>query len=278
MDAPAELRALRALHALTRDGLPYLLALRTVAGETGLGIYASAAAKLSEGLSLTDSLPGLPPPLRCFLRSGERAGRPTEALDVIARAWAEPPHPQLPLQYLAFALGTVTLAELIQDGSDLFDLDPDWKAFAKALRDGGSFAAAAAGKPRILPPPLDTILARSEPSGNLMDVFAAVWEGSQRGMIPYEAAKDRATALKQAFFCWSLLMTAGCPVEDSLVALRPVFQGFEALRADDFVPSLEGAFTPSIRALLKKAYECGGLDRTLRRIAEDLDRGCLPVA
>ena len=273
MDLPVELRALRAFAALIRDGIPFSEAYRIVAREKDFAFYAAAGEKLMQGAPLVDTFPGLPPAFRSILRWGERSGQPTQAVEHIARWWMAPNDPRLPLAYLGCALGSGPLEEVLPEGKDVFEVDREWTAFAADLDRTLSFSQAASGKTRILPRPLDAVLAAAERSGNLADLFTAIWDGSQRGMIPTEGPKSG----KQSFYCWSLLITAGVPVQESLVALAPVFPEFAPLRADDFVPSLEGTFTPSIRALLKKAYECGNMARTLRRIAEEIDQGWLPV-
>ncbi|MBV8880162.1 MAG: type II secretion system F family protein [Planctomycetaceae bacterium] len=280
MDTPDELRALRALWSLVRDGIPLFEALRIVARQPGFGFLAGAEAQLSDGATLTDSLPGLPPAFRPILRWGERTGLIVEALEHVGRWWPFPVDTRLPLYYLARAVGSAELPRLAEEGREVFAVDHDWKKFGAELGGGATVVAASSGKPRILPRPYDAVLAGAEASGNLAELLLALWEGSQRGLVPYEPARDRGPALKQAFYAGSLLMTAGHPLKETLAALAasfPQVKDLSALRADDFVASLEGAFTPSVRALLRKACDCGDLSLTLRRIVEDLERGWLPL-
>jgi type II secretory pathway component PulF len=254
-----------------------------VAREPGFGFLAAAGETLAEGASVTVCIPGLPPAFLPVLRWGERTGRLEEAMEHLARWWIFPVDLRLPLYYLASALGSAELPHVIEEGREVFDVDRDWKQFAAELAGGASFATASAGKARILPRPYDRVLAGAETAGNLQELLLALWEGSQHGMIPYEAARDRATALRQACHAWSLLLSAGFPLKDSLGVLTEAFtqpelrKDLAALRVDDFVPSLEGTFTPSICALLRKAYECGNMSRTLLRIAQDLERSWLPA-
>ena len=271
MTIGAEERGFRALLALVRDGVPLIEGCRAVAGESGLEGYRAVEKALADGASLLDALPGLPAPLRPLLRWGERTGDLLAAMEQAAVAWSSTPDARLPLLYLGCAVGSATPADLAVEGRECFDVDPDWTRFAAELADGAGVAAAAAGKPRILPPPAEAILARAESSGVLPEILLGLWEDARRG--PARAPWPR------AFFAWSLLMTAGSPLEEALATLRSAFPlpDLRALRTADFVASLEGAFTPTIRALLKKACECGNLARTLRRIADDLDRGWLPA-
>ena len=281
MDIPRELQAFRAALALLEGNLPMLQAFETVALETGLESYRDAARRLGEGAGAVDVLPGLPAPFKSIVRWGEREGRLLEAMAHASEWWLLPGDRRLPVYYLRRALETQKGADAVRDGREVFDIDEDWKIFAAQLETGGSWSAAARKKPRILPPPVDAILARADASGVVPEILEPVWDGMTAGMFGGDATRPRSTALQQALYSWSLMLDAGAPLAESIAPLLAsipdpeVRATFERVKPDDFVKSLGGVFTPVMTALLRKNHDGGNLSRAMRTLAAELRRGTL---
>jgi hypothetical protein len=90
-------------------------------------------------------------------------------------------------------------------------VDPRDGLPAKDLEQGTALGEAVRGRWRVLPRPLDIVIARAEASQALPQTFQAIARGTLHGLVAYEPSREPLSTLRQELFSMALMLIAGAP-------------------------------------------------------------------
>jgi type II secretory pathway component PulF len=272
MELPEAALSIRKLVVLCRGGLPLFAAVELTATELRSPGLREAHRRLLAGAPVAECFTELPATLRPFVREGERSGRLIEALDEVCQWWALATDSRLPLLYLGRALESLGLRSASEEGREVFECHPEWRELARAIEQGVPLGEAVRGCSRVLPRPLDRIIARAEASEALPRTLQAIARGALSGLVAYEPPREPMSALRQELFAMALMLFAGAPLEEAVqVAGAPLASGSLAEGGLAALMSRHSAgLTPSAIALIRRAEYAGDLAATLEFVAREV--------
>jgi type II secretory pathway component PulF len=279
MALPAAALSMRRLVVLCRGGLPLLEAVELTATELRSPALYEAHRRLLAGAPLAECFTELPAPLRPFVRHGERTGALLEALDEVCQGWSLASDSRLPLLYLGRALEALEPRAALEEGREVFECHPEWREIASAMEQGMSFGEATRGRSRVLPPPLDRVIARAEAAQALPRTLQAISRGMFHGLLAHESTREPPSTLRQVLFSMALMLTAGAPLEEAVqFAGSPLASGsLEEGGLAALMSRHPELFPPSVIALIRRAEHAGDLARTLELAARELSGAGGPV-
>lgn len=272
MVPPEAALELRKLMVLCRGGLPLLEAVELTATEQQSPGMREAHQRLLAGVPVAECFAELPATLRPFVRHGERTGMLIDALDDVCQWWTLATAPWLPLLYLGRALESLDLRSAFAEGREVFECHPEWREIAKEFEQGTPLGEAVRGRWRVLPQPLDIVIARAEASQALPQTFQAIARGSIHGLVAYEPSLEPLTTLRQGLFSMALMLIAGAPLAEAIQrAGAPLASGtLEEGGLAVLMSRHPEVFPPSVIALIRRAEYAGDLARTLEFIAREV--------
>lgn len=272
MVLPEAALPLHKLVLLCRGGLPLLEALELTAVESRSPAMWEAHQRLLSGAPVAGCFPQLPATLQPFVRLGEQTGMLLEALDEVCQRWTLAADSRLPLLYLGRALESLGVRSAFEEGREVFECHPEWRELAREVEQGTPLGEAVQGRSRVLPRPLERVIARAEASQTLPRTFQAIARGSLQGLIAYEPPREPRPILRQQLFSLALMLLAGAPLEEAVqVAGAPLAVG--ALEEGGLAALMSRhpeVFPPSVIALTRRAEYAGELARTLEFIAQEV--------
>jgi hypothetical protein len=272
MALPEAALPIRRLIVLCRGGLPLLEAVElTAAGMQSPGLH-EAHRRLLAGAPVAECFAELPATLRPFVRQGERTGMLIDALDEVCQWWTRATDSRLPLLYLGRALESLGLRSAIEEGREVFECHPEWREIARELKQSLSLGEAARGRLRILPRPLDIVIARAEASQALPRTLQTIARGTLHGLVAYEPSREPLSTLRQNLFSMALMLVAGAPLEEAVqIAGAPLASGsLEDGGLAALMSRHPEVFPPSVIALIRRAEYAGDLARTLEFVAQEV--------
>lgn len=272
MALPEAVLAMRKLVVLCRGGLPLLEAIELTATELQSPRVREAHQRLLSGVPVAECFAELPATLRPFVRHGERTGMLIDALDEVCQWWTLSTDARLPLLYLGRALESLGVRSAFEEGREVFECHPEWREVAKEIEQGASLGEAVRGRWRVLPRPLDIVIARAEASQALPQTFQAIARGTLHELVAYEPSQEPLSTLRQGLFSMALMLIAGAPLEEAVQrAGAPLASG---TLGDGGLAALMSRhselFPPSVIALIRRAEYAGDLARTLEFIAREV--------
>ncbi|HYI01853.1 hypothetical protein [Hyalangium sp.] len=272
MALPEAALSIRWLIVLCRGGLPLLEAVELTATETQSPGLREAHRRLLAGAPVAECFAELPAPLRPFVRHGERTGVLIDALEEVCQWWTVATDSRLPLLYLGRALESLGLRSALEEGHEIFECHPEWREIARQLEQGMSLGEAVRGRARVLPRPLDIVIARAEASQVLPQTLQAIARGLLHGLIPYEPPREPLSTLRQELFSMALMLIAGAPLEEAVqIAGAPLASGsLQDGGLGALMSRHPEVFPPSVIALIRRAEYAGDLARTLEFVAQEV--------
>jgi type II secretory pathway component PulF len=272
MVLPEAALAMRKLVVLCRGGLPLLEAVELTAVELQSPRMREAHQRLLSGVPVVECFEELPATLRPFVRHGERTGVLIDALNEVCQWWALATDSRLPLLYLGRALESLGVRSAFEEGREVFECHPEWQEVAKEIEQGTPLGDAVRGRWRVLPRPLDIVIARAEPSQALPQTFQAIARGALQGLVAYEPSQEPLSTPRQGLFSMALMLIAGAPLEEAVQgAGAPLTSGtLEDGGLAALMSRHSEIFPPSVIALIRRAEYAGDLARTLEFIAQEV--------
>ena len=262
---------IRRVAVLCRGGLPLLEAMELMAAELPSPGLIDAHERLLAGAPVAECFAELPAPLRPFVRQGERTGLLIEALEDVCRWWTLATDSRLPLLYLGHALESLSLRTALEEGRELFECHPEWREIAREIDQGRRLAEAVQGRTRVLPQPLDRVIARAQASEALPRALQTMARGMLDGLVASEASPEPLTPLRRDVFLMALMLDAGAPLEEAVqlagASLASRSLGDGGLAA--WMARHPERFPPSVIALVRRAEYAGDVARTLEFIARE---------
>lgn len=272
MVLPQAALAMRKLVVLCRGGLPLLEAVELTAIELQSPGMREAHQRLRSGVPVVECFAELPATLRPFVRHGERTGMLIDALDEVCQWWTLETDSRLPLLYLGRALESLGLRAAFEEGREVFECHPEWREVAQEIEQGTPLGEAVRGRWRVLPRPLDIVIARAEASQALPQTFQAIARGTLHGLVVYEPSQEPLSTLRQGLFSMALMLIAGAPLDEAgQRAGAPLASG--TLKDGGLAALMSRhpeVFPPSVIALIRRAEYAGDLARTLEFIAQEV--------
>ncbi|MCY1022731.1 type II secretion system F family protein [Pyxidicoccus sp. MSG2] len=263
---------MRRLAVLCRGGLPLLEAVELTAAELQSPAMREAHQRLLAGAPVADCFAQLPATLRPFVRQGERTGGLLDALDEVCQWWALAADSRLPLLYLGRALESLGVRSAFAEGREVFECHPEWREIAWHVGQGKPLGEAVRERSRVLPRPLDSVIARAEASQVLPRTLQAIGRGALQGLVAYEPSREAPSIPRQSLFSMALMLIAGAPLEAAIQAAgAPLASG--SLEEDGLAGLMSRhseVFPPSVIALIRRAEYAGDLARTLEFIAQEV--------
>jgi type II secretory pathway component PulF len=272
MALPEAARPIRKLIVLCRAGLPLLEAVELTATELQSPGMHEAHQRLRSGAPVAECFAELPATLRPFVRHGERTGMLIEVLDEACQWWTRPTDSRLPLLYLGRALEHLEPRSAFEEGREVFECHPEWREVAREIGRGMSLGEAVRGRSRVLPRPLDIVIARAEASQALPQTFQAIARGTVHGLVAYELSPEPVSILRQQLFSMALMLTAGAPLDEAVqCAGAPLASGsLEEGGLAALMSRHSEVFPPSVIAIVRRAEYAGDLAMTLEFIAREV--------
>lgn len=272
MTLPEAALPMRKLVVLCRGGLPLLEAVELTAAELQSPAMREAHQRLLAGAPVAGCFAQLPATLRPFVRHGERTGELIDALDEVCQWWARATDCRLPLLYLGRALESLGVRSAFEEGREVFECHPEWREIAWHVEQGRPLGEAVRERSRVLPRPLDGVIARAEASQVLPQTLQAIARGALQGLVAYEPPREARSLLRRGLFSMALMLIAGAPLEEALQAAgAPLASGSLAEGGLAGLMSRHSElFPPPVIALIRRAEYAGDLARTLEFIAQEV--------